>query len=48
VVLARHVHRLVNDGDLRLVVVMAELGGFPRRGDAVLTFPSGILDDPGA
>ena len=41
------VHRLVNDGDLRLVVVMQN-SGLPESGDAVLTFPSRILDDPDA
>ncbi|MFF2631756.1 cupin domain-containing protein [Microbacterium sp. NPDC058021] len=38
------VHRLVNDGDLRLVVVMAN-AGLPEAGDAVLTFPAEVLDD---
>jgi len=41
------VHRLVNDGDLRLMVVMAN-AGLPEAGDAVLTFPPEILDDPAA
>lgn len=41
------VHRLVNDGDLRLLVVMAN-AGLPEAGDAVLTFPPEILDDPDA
>lgn len=39
------VHRLVNGGDLRLVVVMSN-AGLPEAGDAVMTFPSAILDDP--
>ncbi|MFE1665350.1 cupin domain-containing protein [Microbacterium sp. P02] len=41
------VHRLVNDGDLRLLVVMQN-AGLPEAGDAVLTFPSAVLDDPDA
>lgn len=41
------VHRLVNDGDLRLLVVMQN-SGLPEAGDAVLTFPSAVLDDPDA
>lgn len=41
------VHRLVNDGGLRLLVVMQN-AGLPEAGDAVLTFPSHILDDPDA
>ena len=39
------VHRLVNDGDLRLLVVMQN-SGLPEAGDAVLTFPARVLDDP--
>ncbi|GAB3601531.1 cupin domain-containing protein [Microbacterium tumbae] len=39
------VHRLVNDGGLRLIAVMANTG-LPEAGDAVLTFPAEILDDP--
>ncbi|WP_404434713.1 cupin domain-containing protein [Microbacterium lacus] len=38
------VHRLVNDGELRLLVVMQN-SGLPEAGDAVLTFPSAVLDD---
>lgn len=38
------VHRLVNHGDLRLLVVMQN-AGLPEAGDAVLTFPSAVLDD---
>lgn len=38
------VHRLVNDGELRLVVVMAN-AGLHEAGDAVLTFPAEVLDD---
>ncbi|MEV1147670.1 cupin domain-containing protein, partial [Micromonospora sp. NPDC049799] len=38
------VHRLVNDGDLRLVVLMQN-SGLPEAGDAVLTLPSEYLAD---
>lgn len=41
------VHRLVNDGDLRLVVIMQN-AGLPEAGDAVLTFPPDVLADPTA
>lgn len=41
------VHRLVNAGDLQLLVVMQN-AGLPEAGDAVLTFPAEILDDPDA
>ena len=41
------IHRLVNEGDLRLFVVMQN-AGLPGHGDAVLTFPPGILADPDA
>lgn len=41
------VHRLVNHGDLELVVVMQNTG-LPEAGDAVLTFPADVLDDPEA
>jgi len=41
------VHRLVNDGDLRLLVVMSN-AGLPEAGDAVLTFPPDVLADPEA
>ncbi|MBO0803869.1 MAG: cupin domain-containing protein [Nocardiopsaceae bacterium] len=40
------IHRLVNDGDLRLFVVMQN-AGLPEHGDAVLTFGPEILADPG-
>ncbi|GAA3022889.1 cupin domain-containing protein [Streptosporangium longisporum] len=40
------VHRLVNDGGLRIVVLMQN-SGLPEAGDAVLTFPSDVLADPG-
>lgn len=39
------IHRLVNDGDLRIVVVMQN-NGLPEAGDAVLTFPADIVGDP--
>lgn len=41
------IHRLVNDGGLRLLVIMAN-AGLPEAGDAVLTFPPSILADPEA
>jgi mannose-6-phosphate isomerase-like protein (cupin superfamily) len=42
------VHRLVNgSGDLQLVVVMQN-AGIPEAGDAVITFPEAVLDDPEA
>jgi mannose-6-phosphate isomerase-like protein (cupin superfamily) len=39
------VHRLVNQGDLEIIVVMAN-NGLPEAGDAVLTFPAEVLADP--
>jgi len=39
------IHRLVNEGELRLLVVMQN-AGLPEHGDAVLTFPPEILADP--
>ncbi|WP_329083529.1 MULTISPECIES: cupin domain-containing protein [unclassified Streptosporangium] len=39
------VHRLVNGGGLRIVVLMQN-SGLPEAGDAVLTFPPGVLADP--
>jgi mannose-6-phosphate isomerase-like protein (cupin superfamily) len=41
------IHRLVNDGGLRLLVVMQN-AGLPEAGDAVLTFPPRVLADPAA
>jgi mannose-6-phosphate isomerase-like protein (cupin superfamily) len=41
------IHRLVNDGDLRILVVMQN-GGLPEAGDCVLTFPPETLADPAA
>jgi mannose-6-phosphate isomerase-like protein (cupin superfamily) len=38
------IHRLVNDGDLRIIVVMQN-SGLPEAGDAVFTFPSEVLAD---
>jgi mannose-6-phosphate isomerase-like protein (cupin superfamily) len=38
------IHRLVNDGDLEIVVIMQN-GGLPEAGDCVLTFPPGTLAD---
>lgn len=39
------IHRLVNDDDLRIIVVMQN-SGLPEAGDAVLTFPPEVLADP--
>ena len=39
------VHRAVNHGDLRVVVVMGN-AGLPEAGDAVMTFPSDVVGDP--
>ncbi|MEU9440081.1 cupin [Streptomyces sp. NPDC048304] len=39
------VHRLVNDGDLRITVLMQN-SGLPEAGDAVLTLPPEYLTDP--
>ncbi len=36
------IHRLVNDGDLRIIVVMQN-SGLPEAGDAVFTFPAEVL-----
>ena len=41
------VHRLINDGDLQILVVMQN-AGLPEAGDSVLTFPPGHLADPDA
>jgi mannose-6-phosphate isomerase-like protein (cupin superfamily) len=41
------IHRLVNDGGLRLFIVMQN-AGLPEHGDAVLTFPPHVLADPAA
>ncbi|WP_022872949.1 cupin domain-containing protein [Nesterenkonia alba] len=39
------IHRLINEANLELVVVMQN-AGLPEAGDAVLTFPEEILADP--
>jgi hypothetical protein len=39
------IHRLINNGDLSIVVVMQN-NGLPEAGDTVLTFPEEVLDDP--
>ncbi|MDQ3627227.1 MAG: cupin domain-containing protein [Actinomycetota bacterium] len=41
------IHRLVNDADLQIVVVMQN-SGLPEAGDCVLTFPSDHLEGPEA
>ncbi|MFF8380511.1 cupin domain-containing protein [Streptomyces sp. NPDC015661] len=41
------IHRLVNDGGLRLLVLMQN-SGLPEAGDAVFTFPPPVLADPHA
>ena len=38
------VHRLVNDADLEILVVMSN-AGLPEAGDAVMTFPADVLAD---
>ncbi|MGW2821320.1 cupin domain-containing protein [Streptomyces sp. NPDC001443] len=40
------IHRLVDEGDLRITVLMQN-GGLPEAGDAVLTLPPPYLADPG-
>lgn len=39
------IHRVLNDGDLQIVVVMQN-AGLPEAGDAVLTFPADVVADP--
>jgi mannose-6-phosphate isomerase-like protein (cupin superfamily) len=39
------IHRLVNDGDLEIVVLMQN-SGLPEAGDAVMTFPADVVADP--
>ncbi|MET8246822.1 cupin [Streptomyces sp. NPDC005202] len=39
------IHRLVNDGDLRITVLMQN-SGLPEAGDAVFTLPPEYLTDP--
>ncbi|MGW7515995.1 cupin [Streptomyces sp. NPDC054796] len=41
------VHRMVEGSDLRVTVLMQN-GGLPEAGDAVFTFPPGVLADPDA
>lgn len=41
------IHRAVNRGDLRVVVLMSN-AGLPEAGDAVMTFPAEIVADPDA
>jgi hypothetical protein len=38
------IHRLINDGELRILVVMQN-AGLPEAGDCVLTFPPRVLAD---
>ncbi|MET8095444.1 cupin [Streptomyces sp. NPDC005236] len=40
------IHRLVNERDLRITVLMQN-GGLPEAGDAVMTLPPRYLTDPG-
>jgi hypothetical protein len=39
------IHRLINDGDLQMLVLMQN-SGLPEAGDAVFTFPAEVLADP--
>ncbi|MCU1371349.1 MAG: cupin, partial [Ilumatobacteraceae bacterium] len=39
------IHRLVNDGGLEILVLMAN-AGLPEAGDMVITFPDEVLADP--
>lgn len=41
------IHRLINEGELQIVVLMQN-SGLPEAGDAVLTFPPEIVADPAA
>nr|WP_201468868.1 cupin domain-containing protein [Microbacterium hydrocarbonoxydans] len=41
------IHRAVNHGDLRVVVLMSD-AGLPEAGDAVMTFPADVVADPAA
>ncbi|WP_449407551.1 cupin domain-containing protein [Microbacterium maritypicum] len=41
------IHRAVNRGDLKVVVLMSN-AGLPEAGDAVMTFPADIVADPEA
>ena len=39
------IHRLINEGDLEIVVLMQN-SGLPEAGDAVMTFPAEVVGDP--
>jgi mannose-6-phosphate isomerase-like protein (cupin superfamily) len=39
------IHRAINHGELEIVVIMSN-AGLPEAGDAVMTFPQPVLDDP--
>jgi mannose-6-phosphate isomerase-like protein (cupin superfamily) len=39
------IHRLINDNDLEIVVLMQN-SGLPEAGDAVMTFPAEVVADP--
>ncbi|WP_156759114.1 cupin domain-containing protein [Microbacterium karelineae] len=41
------IHRAVNRGDLKVVVLMSD-AGLPEAGDAVMTFPADVVADPGS
>lgn len=41
------IHRLVNDGDLEILVIMQN-AGLPEAGDLVITLPADVLEDPDA
>ncbi|KNY07948.1 cupin domain-containing protein [Microbacterium sp. GCS4] len=41
------IHRAVNHGDLKVVVLMSN-AGLPEAGDAVMTFPADVVADPAA
>jgi mannose-6-phosphate isomerase-like protein (cupin superfamily) len=41
------IHRLVNDGDLEILVIMGN-AGLPEAGDMVICFPDEVLADPSA
>lgn len=39
------IHRAINHGDLQVLVIMSN-AGLPEAGDAVMTFPAGVVADP--
>jgi mannose-6-phosphate isomerase-like protein (cupin superfamily) len=41
------VHRLINDGDLEIIVLM-QIATLPEAGDCILSFPEAVLQDPRA